>query len=117
MLRRRNGIADILLKFQKWPSVSRELHLVENGIDKLPEHAWLECGGELQPHIFLAGHRFRRDEIRTLDARPFSRFIAKCFPAFLRAQPERKGGDLDCAGVNVDAVQVVFDDCLWDCPL
>ncbi len=63
---------------------------------------------EVLEHGVAAGHGLGADDVRAADAGALGG--GGVFPGFLGAEPEGEAGDLDGAGVDVDAVDVVLDD-------
>ena len=63
---------------------------------------------EVFEHGVAAGHGLGADDVRTADAGALGG--GGVAPGFLGAEPEGESGNLDGAGVDVDAVDVVLDD-------
>ena len=63
---------------------------------------------EVFQHGVAAGHGLGADDVRAADAGALGG--GGVSPGFLGAEPEGEAGDLDGAGVDVDAVDVVLDD-------
>ena len=70
--------------------------------------------GEFCLHIRFTGHWFSGDDVRLGHTWSFGGFDAEGLPCLLCTQPKGQRGDLHGSGINVDAVQVMRNDQLWD---
>ena len=66
--------------------------------------------GKAFPEVFLCRRSNGREDVAFIDRWAVLGFDTGIVPGALGAQPKRQRGDLCRAGVDVDAVEVVFDD-------
>ena len=111
-----NCSADLLFNLQQRPCFPRELHLFKHNFRQLPQDLWLKPFDEFPPHCPIARHGLSGHDVRLHHPGPVRRLHPKPLPRLLGPQPDRQDRDLDGPRIDIDPVEVMLDDQLWDFP-